>query len=173
MFLSPTLIEYATESSEFAIQVDSGAPRRLPVDALALNAVPSAFGNWWVFLRSADAGRPGRIQVVNAQGDTSRIIDLPFETFRTSLPIDAFLPGNRSLVIVGRTIGDKAYKLFSVPIDGTAPREIATLSTTLPVTHISLARDGRTAAYTVTSPPTTTVYELDLHPLLVTAGKPK
>ena len=173
MFLSPSLIEYATESAEFAIPADSGGPRRLPVDAQALNGVPSDFGNWWEFLLSADAGRPGRVQVVNAQGDTSRVIDLPFETFRTPIPIVAFTPGNRSVLIVGRTIGEKSYKLFSVPIDGTAPREIATLSTTLPVTQISLARDGRTAAYVVTSPPTTTVYELDLHPLLATAGKPK
>ena len=173
MFVSPSLIEYASNSSEFIVPVAAGEPRRLPVDAQPLNGVPSDHGNWWAFLLSADAGRRGRVQIVNAQGDTSRIIDLPFETFRTPIPINGFLPGHRSLVMVGRTIGDKAYKLFNIPIDGTAPREIATLSPDYPVTNLVLARDGRSAAYTVTRPEVTTIYEVDVRPLIQTAAKPK
>ena len=156
------------------LPVEGGAPRPLPMSARPINGVPSDHGNWWVFLLSADAGRRGRIQVVNAQGDNSRVIDLPFEALRSPLPLAAFTPGNQSVVMVGRTIGQNAYKLFSVPLYGAAPREIATLSSELPVTHLVLARDGRTpAAYTLTSPPTTTVYDLDLRPLIEPAAKPK
>jgi Tol biopolymer transport system component len=172
-FVSPSFIEYASTSAEVILPVNGGAPRRLPVDTPALLGVPSDHGDWVVFLLSANAGRPARVQTVNAQGDTSRIIDLPFEAFRTPFPTIAFAPDHRNIVMVGRTIGEKAYKLFSVPIDGTAPRVLATLSTELPVTNMVLARDGRTAAYTVTSPPTTTMYELDLRPLVQTAARPK
>jgi hypothetical protein len=173
MFISEGLIEYGTNSGEFVLSVDGGAPRRLPVDGQPLNGMPSDHGNWWVFLLSADPGRRGRIQVVNVQGDTSRVMDLPFETFRSPIPLNAFMPGNRSVAVVGRTLGQKAYKLFSVPLDGSAPREIAVLSAEDPVANMVLAPDGRTSAFTVTAPRTTTIYELDLRPLLQTAARPK
>jgi Tol biopolymer transport system component len=172
MFRSEGLIEYSNGAGEYVISAEGGVPRRLPVEGLPLNGVPSAYGDWWVFLLSANAGRPGRVQVVNARGDSSHVIDLPFQAFRSPLPLDAIAPKNRSLLIVGRPIEAKGYMLYSVLFDGSAPREIGTLSNTEAVRHLVLAPDGRAAAYTVEGAPTATIFELDLSPLKRQASKP-
>jgi Tol biopolymer transport system component len=171
-FITDELLEYATADAEYVFSAETGQSRRLPVAGRALSGMPSSDGRWLAFLLAAGPGRRGQIQIMTTGGDSSRVLDLPFETYRGApVPSIVFAPDNRRVFMVGRKLGQQALILFEVPVNGGPPREIAQLPGEVPYDHMDVSPDGRTITYPVQQPPTTTIYELDLSSLKRPAGR--
>ncbi len=171
-FMTDGLLEFGTAEGEYVFNVESGATTRLPVSLPLVAGHPSLDGARLLFLLSAGEGRRGRIQVMTAGGDSVRTVDLPFEAVNSGEPFGPFHPDGRHVLMIGRHAGDKTLRLFSVPLNGDAPREIASLPGVVSGDHMEVSPDGRTVLYTAQRPTNSTIFELDLSPLKRQASKP-
>jgi hypothetical protein len=68
--------------------------------------------------------------------------------------------------------GDTVSKVFSVPLDGSALRALATLPTKSTVAgRLDLSPDGTAVVFTSVGPWTSKLYEIDVTPILQAIGK--
>lgn len=114
------------------------------------------------------------VELVTIGGVSSRALNLPFEVVGGHTNPDLhppFLPDGRHVILFGKIPGESMSKIFLVPLDGTAPRVLATLPGTVYKSRFALSPDGSTLVYTLQGAPTATIYELDVSPILRSIGK--
>lgn len=100
-------------------------------------------------------------------GDSLRTVRLPFVLDRLFKNPIVHADG-REVILVGRRPAETASKIFSMPLDGSVPRVLATLPEPLTGATLALSPDDSTLAYSVEGAPSSTIYELDASPLLKT-----
>ena len=132
----------------------------------------SADGRWLLFLlhNKTDRGITS-VGLVTTRGDSSHTLSLPFEAQYEDHHFRPFHPDGRHLVLAGKAAGDSVSRIFLVPIDGTAPRALVALPTTSSRVSFDFSPDGRSLVYTLDGAPTSTIYELDLRPILQSVVK--
>jgi len=156
----------------FLVPTAGGAPIKLPRGGNWVQEPGvSPNGNWLAALSRGSDGRITSIDLVAARGDSIRTLQLPFAvdnaTFRPP-----FSPDGRHLVLFGKRPGEDVSKVYSVPLDGSAPRVLATLPTTNTIAgRLDLSPDGMSVVFTSLGLPTGKIYELDLTPILQVIGK--
>src|SRR5207247_7586963 len=103
--------------------------------------------------------------LVSVDDGSSRVLTHPF--IRVSgTPVQlqeaiAWHPDGKRLFIMGRDVPDGPVSLYSVPVDGAAPRAIAPVGSNRNESVIVLSPDGRRVAVTVGGTPTATFLRLD------------
>ena len=93
--------------------------------------------------------------------DSTRTLRLPFSSAATV----AFPDGER-VASIGKAPGDSVWKLFLVPLDGSAPRLVGEIPWNLSAIGGVLAPspDGRSIAYSSHGPYTSKILEIDFAP---------
>ena len=104
---------------------------------------------------------------MDSGGDSLRTLSLPFEV--TCCWNAPFHPDGRHLILGGTTPGESISKLFLVPLNGDAPRVLSQFSRLNGTAYVS--PDGRSLVFTSEGTPTSTIYELDVTPILQSIGK--
>ena len=126
----------------------------------------------WVAFPARNRNGPGtNIHLVSVAGDSLRVLRMPFEigpsTFRPP-----FTPDGRNLILFGKAPGESVSKIYSVPLDGSAPKALATLPTTSTVAgRLDLSPDGSAVVITSVGPWTSKIYEIDVTPILQSMRK--
>ncbi len=123
-------------------------------------------GEWLSAVVRDPDGRITSIDLVAVRGDSVRTLKVPFEvgpsTFRPP-----FTPDGKQLILFGKLPGESVSKIFSVPVDGSAPRVLATLPTTSTVAgRLDLSPDGSAVVITSVGPWSSKIYEIDVTPIL-------
>jgi Tol biopolymer transport system component len=128
-------------------------------------------GKWLAAIVRDSDGRINSIDLVSAAGDSMRTLRLPFEA-GPSIFRPPFTPDGRHLILFGKIPGETVSKIFSVPLDGSAPKALATLPTTSTVAgRLDLSPDGSAVVFTSVGPWTSRLYEIDVTPILQAIGK--
>jgi Tol biopolymer transport system component len=150
----------------FLVPLDGGAARRLP-DPGAEPRLRRAYGNGTLVagnqvLFGMDNPRccEGLIKIVSTVGEATRTLRLPF---RGSTAV--VTPDGQHLINSGKTTSDSPWKLFLVPLDGSATR----LITEIPTGNGGLlapSPDGKLLAYTSDGIHTSKIHEIDFGPAL-------
>lgn len=98
-----------------------------------------------------------QVTLVSLDDGSSRVITHPF------IPVAglAWHPDGQGLLIIGRETQDAPTSLYSVPIDGSAPRVLAPVGSKRNESVIAISPDGRRIAVTVAGTPTATFFRLD------------
>lgn len=176
-FISDRLLLGAADGGRYSvIPTNPGVTQRLP---FVVGRVPfpgvSSDGRWLLFHLWNQTERPkldrrsSSVELLTIGGDSSRTVSLPFGAqFETPL----FFPDGRHVILVGNAPGDSVSKIFLVPLDGTPPRLLAAVPAMPYEGRLELSPDGRTLVFTTEGPPTSTLYELDLSPILPSVGRP-
>jgi Tol biopolymer transport system component len=181
------VVRVATGASteRFLVPLDGGAARRLPDPGTEPGSRAGGTlvaGNQLLIpqVDAADSRSLGArvIKVLSTVGDPTRTLRLPF------MPASSFagwssrsyhivvLPDGKQVVSVGKVTGESVYKLFLVPLDGSATRLIGELpnrkGVLVPFGDWPLAPspDGKLLAYTSDGPSTSKIHEIDFGPAL-------
>lgn len=157
------------KTERFLVPLDGGAARRLPdpgTEPGSRIGRTLVAGNRLLIGQVDARGESRVIKILSTVGDSTRTLRLPF-----SDSYSAVLPDGKQIVSVGKVTGDSVYKLFLVPLDGSAPRLIGEISrgtSFAPATGGLLAPspDGRLLAYTSDGPYTSKILEVDFGPAL-------
>lgn len=173
-FISDRLLLAGTYStladSVLVIPSSGGTAQELP--RARRNAWPgvSNDGKWLLFLIRNTDGRITSVELMTHGGDSLRTLSLPFEVDpRNFTP--PFHPDGQHVMLVGKAPGESAFKIFLVPLNGDIPRALATFPGTPYNGRLDLSPDGSTLAFTSVGPPISTIYELDMSPILQALGK--
>ncbi len=152
----------------FLVPLDGGAARRLPNPGTepGSRVGETVVAGTQLLLPQLDANGEVRVvKILSTVGDATRTLRLP-----ASSSYAVALPDAQQIISLGRATGDSLYKLFLVPLDGSAPRLIGEipLGTDVPVPSGGLAPspDGKLLAYTVDGRYTSKIFEIDLGPVL-------
>ena len=164
--------QFAAELSVALIPTSSGPLQILPGGARVGHAWPGAShdGKWILWLARNPAGRLANLEIMSTGGDSLRTLSLPIEISSTKhVP---FQPDDQHVILFGRTPGDQAFKVFLVPLAGGVPRVLATLPGRPYDGRLDLSPDGKSLVFTTEGAPTSTIYELDLTPIIPAVRKP-
>lgn len=153
-------------TERFLVPLDGGAARRLP-DAGTESG--SRIGGTLVagdrlLLAEVDAKGEARvIKILSTVSDPTRTLRLPFSGSR-----GVVLPDGQHLVSAGAVTGDSVYRLFLVPLDGSATRPVGEIarSTSFLGGRLVPSPDGRLLAYTSEGSFTSKILEFDFSPAL-------
>ena len=103
-------------------------------------------------------GQPTKeFTLVSLDDGSKRVITHPF----IQVPGLAWHPDGRRLLIMGRDVPDGPTSVYSVPIDGSAPRVIAPVGSNRNESVIAVSPDGKLIAVTVGGTSTATFFRLD------------
>jgi hypothetical protein len=103
-------------------------------------------------------GQPAKeVTLVSLDDSSTRIITHPF----IQVPGLAWHPDGQRLLIMGREVQDGPTSIYSLPIDGSAPRVIAPVGSSRNESVIAVSPDGKRIAVTVGGTPTATFFRLD------------
>jgi Tol biopolymer transport system component len=178
-FISDQLVIMSTgkrNASEQFVVPTSGGPRQdLPSGTSQRNRRPGvspgpAREARWILWLGQNSDRPvTSVEVMTSSGDSLRTLNLPFEVDPQAF-FDSFHQDAQHIILVGKTPGDSASKIFLVSLNGDAPRALAQLSGRL-MGRFDVSPDGSALVYSVEGKPTSTIYELDVSPIVRAAGK--
>ena len=170
-FISDRLLVMGAPRWESAvISIAGGTAQKLPgTDHRLPSPGVSTDGKWVLWLiRNTDGGITS-VQLMTNEGDSLRTMNLPFEVDRR-FPYSAFLPDGQHVILVGKPPGEGTSKIFLVPLNGETPRVLTQVQGRL-TGMFDISPDGKTLVYTVEGTPTSTIYELDVTPILQSIGK--
>ena len=103
-------------------------------------------------------GQPVKqVTLVSLDDGGTRVLTHPF----IQIPGLAWHPDGQRLLIMGREAQDGPASIYSVPIDGSAPRAIAPVGSNRHESVIAVSPDGKLIAVTVGGTPTATFLRLD------------
>jgi Tol biopolymer transport system component len=103
-------------------------------------------------------GQPAKeVTLVSLDDGSTRVITHPF----IQVPGLAWHPDGQRLLIMGREVQDGPTSIYSVPIDGSAPRVIAPVGSNRNESVIAVSPDGKLIAVTVGGTPAATFFRLD------------
>ena len=168
VFLTDRLLYEATASGPSVMSSSSGPSQKLPGSGRR-NPWPgvSSDGKSLLLLVPNDDKGLTDIDLMDSGGDSLRTLSLPFEV--TCCWNAPFHPDGRHLILGGTTPGESISKLFLVPLNGDAPRVLSQFSPLNGAAYVS--PDGRSLVFTSEGTPTSTIYELDVTPILQSIGK--
>lgn len=130
-------------------------------------------GEWLLFLLGKTTPITS-VELVAISGVSSRVLNLPFKVVGGywTPPLDPpFDADGRHIILFGKTPGESTSEIFLVPLDGTPPRVLATLPGTVYKSRLALSPDGSSLVYTLQGSPISTIYDLDVSPILRSIGK--
>lgn len=160
-------------SNQYDAVPTSGGPAQRLAGRIGRRGFPgvSRDGRWFLFLLRENTDTSIKsVELITTGGDSSHTLRLPFEATHSGAPL--FHADGRHAILRGRTQGDPSDKIFLVPLDGTTPSVLATLHSRRYRTIQQLSPDGRTLLFASQGVPTSTIYEVDLSPILGTARRP-
>jgi Tol biopolymer transport system component len=176
-FISDRLLIVGNASQQFVVPTDSGPPRLLPAGTSPRVLRPGVSPSqpheanrilWMV----QNTGRPiTSVDIMTSRGDSLRTLHVPIEIDRDAFHDSFFHPDGQHVVLVGKTPGDSVSKIFLVPLAGGAPRVLAPYTGQM-IGRFDLSPDGKSLAYTLQGAPTSTIFELDVSPILQSIRKP-
>ena len=175
MFLSDRLLLVGADgdsTNRYTLIPSGGGPARQVPGGNGRRGWPgvSNDGRWLLFgLRKFGETRTTSVEMITTSGDSARTVTLPFDI---AWPTAPFRFDGQHVILVGRTPGDSASQIFLVPLNGSAPRALATLPATAASVRLAPSPNGSTLVYSFEGAPTSTIYELDLRPLLRTLRTP-
>ena len=103
-------------------------------------------------------GQPAKqVTLVSLDDGSARVIAHSF----IQVPGLAWHPDGRRLLIMGREVQDGPVSIYSVPIDGSAPRVLAPVGSNRNESVIAVSPDGKLIAVTVSGTPTANFFRLD------------
>lgn len=133
-----------------------GAPRTIYKGQIRNSGSLSPDGRTFA-IRDVNGQPQHQVTLVSVDDGSSRVLTHPF----IQVPGIAWHPDGKRLLIMGRDVPDGPVSLYSVPVDGTAPRAIATVGSNRNESVIVLSPDGSRVAATVAGTPTATFLRLD------------
>lgn len=152
----------------FLVPLDGGAARRLPDPGIEPGSRPFGVfvaGNR-LMVGLADArGVRSEVKIVSTVGDSTRTLRLPFSGAN-----GVVLPDGEQLVAVSKATGDSVFKLFLVPLDGSATRLLGEIPRG-DGGFMAPSPDGKLLAYTSDGIYTSKIHEIDFGPALQTIMK--
>jgi Tol biopolymer transport system component len=156
-------------SEHFFLAPDGGSLVKMPrLELRGFNGEPgvSPDGKWVAFPARNRNGPGTNIQLVSVAGDSVRLLPIPFEISPTTFR-PPFTPDGRNLILFGKAPGENVSKIYSVPLDGSAPKALATLPATSTIAgRLDLSPDGSAVVVTSVGPWTSMIYEIDVSPIL-------
>jgi Tol biopolymer transport system component len=150
------------QSSEwFMAPLDGGSALRLPnpIDPGSRAGGFLAAGNRLLVGQVDARGEARVIKILSTVGDPTRTLRLPFNGHH-GVPH----PDGRQIINVGKATGDSVWKLFLVPLDGSATRVIGEIPRGTGGL-LAPSPDGKLLAYTSDGLPTTKIHEIDFGPV--------
>jgi hypothetical protein len=157
----------------YLLSPDGGPLLKLPPMRLAgFTGEPglSRDGRWLAWLARNTAGKGTLVYIVSTRGDSLRTLPIPFDVDPASFKIP-FTPDGKHLILYGKLPGENVSKIFSVPLDGSAPRALATLPASSRVAgRLDLSPDGSAVVFTSVGQWTSKISEIDVTPILQAVG---
>lgn len=126
---------------------------------------------WFASTLLAPNGFVG-IQVMSTGTDSTRVIRFPANLYT---PAFSMLPDGEHLMAQGRAPADHDVTLYSIPLDGSAPRVIGHVSETIGLLNMTLASfsaNGKLCAFFAPGTSVSHIYDVDLTPVLKVINKP-
>jgi Tol biopolymer transport system component len=165
MYVNGSTIAYRTDSSYY-VERFGAPPKRMasiPPTSLVMSARVSADESWIAgVLYDTKNPRRNQIELFSPRTGARRVLDMPFELAEVS---PAFLPDGRSLLVVGEANSDRTHTvLYSVSLDGEAPRPVATIGLLPEFSALSVSPDGRSVTYAVREKQSLSLILVDLRP---------
>jgi Tol biopolymer transport system component len=150
-FADASTLFYRTDSASFTVNLGDRSVRRLSdVPAATLTLMPATSTDHKLIAATLwDSKHPqgNQLELIAVQTGERRILDVPFRLVNAH-PV--FTPDNRTLLLFGRRQSDTtATFLYSVPIDGGAPRVVSNAGDLTTNAAASISPDGNSVAYTV------------------------
>jgi Tol biopolymer transport system component len=131
VFVDPYTIFVRNDTAAYRVALESGDVRQLVGD-LANSVLPSTGAHAtaqssevWAGLIKRAGSEVGQIEFISARTGERRIVDVPFR-----FPLGAspeWMPNGSGLVVIGQSPGEKALKIYLVPVVGGEPSAIATI----------------------------------------------
>ena len=143
-----------SDSAAFLMPLGTGPVRRLtgvPSGTQLFATVVSKDLRWVAGLYTvANGGPTNQVELFSTQTGARTILDLPFE-FRSFRP--EFLPRDNSLLVFGQRNGDPNFKIYRVPLNGSAPTVFADVGKARLnpglVSAASGSPDGKSVVYSI------------------------
>jgi len=171
-FIDGSTVFLRADSAAYVIRLDGGSARRLtsvPPRTRAFGTAVSADRRIIVSpMLDEVRGQLDQIEVLSVETGERRLLRVPFRIVIVFQPV--FVDNDRALLVFGQRDGDSGNaRLFSVPLNGDPPRDVADVGN-VGNGSASASPDGTSTAYTVLAERTTTMLLVDLRGIL--SGKP-
>jgi Tol biopolymer transport system component len=156
------------DSVAYVIPLDGGAQRRLTAIPQGTRAYGTAVSSDHRLIASPILdeahGELNQVEVLSVESGERRVVRVPFQMNVGFQPI--FTDNDRALLVFGRAAGDTTgTRLYSVPLNGGAPRSVASVGDANGAS-VSPSPDGKSVAYTVQAERTTSLLLVDLRAIL-------
>jgi hypothetical protein len=179
-WVSDGLLALASREQRVLVPVDGGPALTLSIPGFGQNrrmdlAFVTTDGTRLLIRERRDTGpNISSLAVVGASGGLLRTVALPFEGEGSAGQLPVLRPGGQSTLVVTGTASSASpgrtelSKVYAVPLDGGAPRLVATLPGRVANDYqVRLSPDGSTLALTIiTGPRAATILDLDLGQIL-------
>jgi Tol biopolymer transport system component len=173
VFASDTAVVVTVTSDKkterFLVPLGGGGVRRLPdpgtEPGLRMGPTPMIAGNHALILQLDARDESPVITSVSTVNDSTRRLRLPFAANN-----GAPYPDGKHIILTGKAAGDSQWKLFLVPLDGSAARLLGEIP------HgdggvLAPSPDGKLLAYTSEGLYTTKILDVDFGPALQALAK--
>ena len=157
VFVDAHAIFVRNDTAAYRVSLEGGDAQQLVGD-LAGSVLPSTGAHQtapssevWAGLIKRAGSDVGQIEFISARSGERRVVDVPFR-----FPLGAspeWTPDGRGLIVVGLPRGQKALKIYLVPVTGAEPRIIATMGEVTEATDgwTAVSPDGKSVVYGVKS----------------------
>ena len=159
----------AQATERFLMPLDGGVSRRLPdpgIESGSRLGGTATAGNLLLIGQVDPRGEARAIKIVSTVDDSTRTLRLPFNGHH-GVPH----PDGKQIINVGKATGDALWKLFLVPLDGSAARVLGEIPRGTGGL-LAPSPDGRMVAYTSEGVYTRKIFDVDFGPVLQAFVKP-
>ena len=114
-------------------------------------------------MRDPKGSKFNQIEVLGLDNGQRRILEVPFEWAGAVMPV--FTADDRAVLVVGRTGDTTSARIYAVPINGDAPRELAVVGGAAGAA-VSVSPDGKSVVYSVEDVRATSLLLVDLRAVM-------
>ena len=167
-FIDGSTVFVRADSVAYVVPLTGAAPRRLtaiPRETRVFGIGVSADRRLIASPMLDNArGELNQVEVLSVESGERRLVRVPFQVTIGFQPL--FADNDRTLLVFGQPSGDSTgTHLYSVPLNGDAPRMIASVGGANGAS-VTQSPDGKSFAYTVQAERTTTLLLVDLRDIL-------
>ena len=167
-FIDPSSVFLRGDTVAYVVPLNNGSPRRLTGFPTGTRVYGTAVSSDHRLVASPMLdeahGDLTQLEVFSVETGERRMVRLPFRVVLVSQPV--FTENDRAVLLFGERTGDTTgTHLFSVPLNGDAPRDVASVGR-MGSAAVSPSPDGSATAYTVQAERTTTLLLVDLRSIL-------
>lgn len=139
-----------------------GGERMMPGAGPRTNTAPASTNDGrWLLLGVGSGNQLVRqLELIDVQHAVSRLIDPPFDARTAGFNRPALLADHQAAIVLGRENASAPWQFFHVPLNGGAPRAIATIGGDPTNFHFDLSPDARTLAYAFSNAGDATVVDI-------------